>query len=302
MSAVMESESEAEVPKSLAVELPVTTELTTKIKPAGALALAQVWEIDSAEMAQAASDQRAEWAQQIDEIKKARADFLDPAKRILEAAARWFNPPIEDRESGRKVLGDKLLTWNEKEKARIAAERAQREEEARKARQKAEQEAAAARARAEEQAREERRRADEAEERRRQAEAEGNARAAAAAAAEAAKAKERAEAVVENANARAEQAHVEAAAMALAPKVVETKIHGSTVRENWVAVLRQGMSEDQAKALIVKAAATNPQLLGLIDIDVSALNKLAKALKGAMDVPGYEAKDVPVLAGSRKKK
>ena len=78
------------------------------------------------------------------------------------------------------------------------------------------------------------------------------------------------------------------------------KIAGTSVRENWIPVLNQGETEASAIELIIKASATDPQLCGLLKLDQSALNRLAKALKTAMRVPGYTAKDAPTLAGARK--
>jgi hypothetical protein len=266
---------------------------------AGALSIAQEYTIDCAEMAQAAADERKDLARRIDAIKAAQKSFVEPAQKIIENARALFNPAIAGLTAARDLLGAGLLAWDTKEKARIAKEREEREAEERRARQKADQEAAAARARAEAQAAEQRRIAAESEEARQKALREGNARAAAAAAAAAAKATEKAEAVIEEGNVAATQAHVAVTAVA-APAPAAVKIAGSSVRENWVAKLNPGLTEDDAKALIVKEAATNPQMLGVLKLDTSAINRLAKALKGTMRVPGYTAKDEPTLAGSRK--
>lgn len=292
MSAVLKEEPQ------LSVELHMTQDIRANLMQGErALSVAQSYEIDSAEMAKAASDERTDMARRIDRLKVLRKEFIEPAQKIMDNANNLFNPAIAGLESGRKLLGDGLLEWQRKEQARVNLENAKREEEARKARQEAEQKAAAEQARAEEVARELRRQAQEAEERRRQAEAEGNTRAAAAAAAEAAKATERAAAAQENGAAKAAQAHMEAAA--ITPPPVETsKLAG--MRSKWVAKLSPSETEESAKELIVKAAATNPMLLGLLSVDTSALNKMASALKGAMRVPGYTAVDEPIIAGSRK--
>jgi len=339
MSAVLQESVNDEIPTELSVRIPVTTAVANQIKPAGALALAQEFTIDGPEMAQIAADQRKDWAGQIDHIKKMRLDFLNPAKLIVEAAAKWFNHPIEDREAGRELLGQKLLTWDTQEKARISAENAKREAESRRIRQEADAKAAAERARAEEVARAERVKAAaaEAERLRQVAEAErlrreGDAKAAAeadrkakAAAADAAKATEKAAAATENGEARAQETALQAAAAATAaPMVEQVKASGMSVRSNWIARLQPGVTEEAALILIVKAAATEtdlplglralvpgdvlivkpaatrPDLIALLKLDASALNKLAKALKNNMNVPGYVAVDEPVIAGSRK--
>lgn len=263
-----------------------------------ALSIAQSFEIDSTEMAQAATSERNSMAKRIDQIKALRKEFIEPAQKIMDNANALFNPAIKSLEDGRKLLADGLLEWQRKEQARVDLENARIAAEARKLRQEAEQKAAAEHARAEEQAREARRQADEAEARRKQAEAEGNTRAAAAAAAEAAKASERAAAAQENGAAKAAQAHAVAVAVEAVPMATVGKLSG--MRSKWVAKLNKNETEESAKALIILAAADNPMLMGLLDVNMSALNKMAGALKTAMQVPGFTAVDEPIIAGSRK--
>ena len=294
MSAVLKNQDDLSV--VLVMDDSVRAQLNQGEK---AMSLAQAYVIDCQEVAQLASNERTELAKRIDAIKAAQKKYIEPAQQIIENAKEMFNPAIAALTEARDFLGNSLLAWDQQEKARIARENAEREAVKRKARQEAEAKAAAERARAEEKAREERRKASEAEEARRKALAEGNARAAAAAAAEAAKANERAEAAIEDGNAKAMQAQVAVTAMA-APAVEQAKVAGSSVRDNWVAKLNQGLTEDDAKALIIKESVTNPQMLGLLKLDTAAINKLAKALKAAMSVPGYTAKNEPLMAGSRK--
>lgn len=303
MSAVLEQ------PITDAEELRVTMQLSPdakrEISSTGALALAKAYEVDCPEMAQALADERTGWAKKIDRIKQMEKESLAPAKKMLEDmkawGSKWFGPALTDLEAARELAGQKLLAWDQAEKARLAREQAERDAAARKLRQEAEAKAAAERARAEEQAKEARRKAAEAAEAQRKAEAEGNARAAAAAAAARAKAEEQAVAAVENGEARAQQATLEAAVMVQAAPVAESvKIVGQAVKDNWLAELKAGLSEDDAKALIVAEAASRPELLGLLKLDTAAVNKMAKALKGAMRVPGFTAANRPLLAGSRK--
>jgi len=303
MSAVLQERPEqAETPTTQTIVLPVNEQLMAGLRPAGAVVEAQAWEITDAEMAQLASAQRTTWAKRIDAIKAMRKDFVEPAQTILERAKKWFNPPIEDLEAGREILGAKLLAFDQAEKAGLAREQAERDAAARKLRQEAEAKAAAERARAEEQAREARRKEQEAQEAQRKALAEGNARAAAAAAAEAAKQAERAQAAVENGEAKAQAAQLEAAAtIAAAPVSEVVKVVGQSVKDNWVAELRPGLTEDDAKAEIVVAAARDrPELLGLLKLDTGAVSKMAKALKTSMRVPGFVAVNRQQIAGSRK--
>ncbi len=322
MSAVLEQPAAAsDTPESLRIDLPVNGEFLSKIKPAGAVAVAMAYEIDSAEMAQLAANERAAWAKRIDGIKAMRKDFVEPAQTILERAKKWFNPPILDLEAGRELLGRKLLAWDEQEKARVAREQAERDAAARKLRQEAEARAAAELARAEEAARQARQAAAaaEAERARQAAEAErlrleGDAKAAAeaerkakAAAAEQAKQLEKEQAAAQNGAAKAAQLQIEATATASAqPPVQEAvKIVGQSTKENWVAAIKDGETEQTALLKIVTAIVMDKRddLLALLVVDTAArgpLNRLAAAQKTHMRVPGYVAKNQPVLAGARK--
>ncbi len=322
MSSVLEKEPHVtDTPESLRIELPVNGEFLSKIKPAGAVAVAMAYEIDSAEMAQLAANERAAWAKRIDGIKAMRKDFVEPAQTILERAKKWFNPPILDLEAGRELLGRKLLAWDEQEKARVAREQAEREAVARRLRQEAEAKAAAELARAQEAAREARQRAAAAEEERARqaAEAErlrkeGDVKAAAeaerkakAAAAEQAKQQEKEQAAAQNGAASANRIQMEAAAAASAQPAIQeiTKIAGQSTKENWVAVLNDGETEQTALLKIVTAIVNDKRedLLALLLVDTAArgpLNRLAAAQKKHMRVPGYRAEDQPVLAGKRR--
>lgn len=307
MSAILQEQNE--IPHTLSVTVPVTSEMTQGIKPIGAVAEAQAWDVDSADMAQLAAEQRTAWAKRIDQVKAIQDDFMKPAKVFMTSiktnCAKWFAPAVADLEAGRDILGTKLLAWDQAEKTRIETERRRIEDESRKIRQEAEAKAAAERARAEEQAREQRKREQEAIEAQRKAIAEGNAKAAAAAAAAAARANEAAQAAIENGEAKAQATALEAAAKAssqVAP--VEVKISGQSVKTKWVAELGPGWNEYRALIAICQAIALDrTDLVPLLKIDTSAtgpLNKLASALKNSMRVPGYVAKEVTSLAGSRK--
>ena len=86
MSAVLQERTEetVEVPSTQTIVLPVKDALMAGVRPAGAVVLATDFVIDCAEMAQMASDQRAAWAQRIDQLKAMESDFLTPAKKAAE--------------------------------------------------------------------------------------------------------------------------------------------------------------------------------------------------------------------------
>lgn len=302
MSAVLKET----IPESLSVNLVMTPDIRTQLTEgqsaeSKALADAQAFEIDCNEVAEIESADCKALAAGIDKLKALRTDFVKPAKDIIESANNLFNPAIEGMTRAREIKLGRIKVWMQKEQARIAQENAEREAQARKARQEAEQKAAAERARAEQQAAEQRRIAQEAETKRLEAEAAGNARAAAAAAAEAAKANEKAQAVIETGEAKAVQAQLEAASQPVAAAPVKAVAPaGVTMKDNWVAKLKPNVTEDQAKALIAAASVERPDLLALLKVDTSAIGKLAKALKGSMNVPGYAAVNEQTMAGSRK--
>lgn len=340
MSAVLEKLPEVDMKSDrVTIDLPVTTEMQRLARPAGALIVAQAYEVDCAEMAQSLANERITWAQRIDAIEALEEDFMSPVKQAVKdmkaKVVRWFGPTKADYVAARDLAGQKLLAWDQQEKARMAREQAERDALARRLRQEAEAKAAAELAKAEEAAREARQRAAAAEaERARQAaeaerlRSEGDAKAAAeaerkakAAAAEAAKQSEREVAASQNGAAKAASIHLEAAAAASshAPVLEAVKIAGQSTKENWVAVLQEGFSDESAKLQIVLAIAgvymnddgkitfdparMRDDLLALLTVDTAAkgpLNKLAAAQKAHMRVPGYRAENQPTLAGKRK--
>ena len=317
MSAVLEQPDTEE----LRVTMALTPDAKREVSVIGALAIARAYEVDCAEQAQALANDRTDWAKRIDRIKAMQTESLAPAKKMMEDmktwAAKWFGPSLADLEAARELGGQKLLAWDQAERVRVAKEQAEREALARKLRQEAEARAAAERARAEEQRKEALRKAEEAAAAQRKAEAEGNARAAATAAAARAKAEEQARAAVESGEAKAQQATLQAAAqISTAAPAEPVKIAGQAVKDNWVRELAPGYTEDSAKLQIVLGIAgvymnddgkivfdpsrMRDELLGLVEIKTSGIDKMAKALKGAMRVPGYVAVNRPQIAGSRK--
>lgn len=297
------------MPTGFEVSLPVTQDIVVQLKLAdGALITAQSYEIDSPDMAQIVADQRNVNLKNIATLKELKKGFVAPAKAIIANAESLFDPAIEELGLAKDCLNGKLLGWQQSEDKRIAQERAEREAAERKARQEAERKAAEERARAEAVAAEQRRKEAEAEAARVQAVKDGNARAAASAAAAVARAREAAVAAIENGNARAADVQMQATAIAAAAPVAEiTKITGNSFRENWVAEFKPGLDEETVKLLIVKAicgnavnsAAARPELLALLDLNMSACNKTAKAFKTVTSIPGMVAVDRPITAGRK---
>lgn len=325
MSAVLQDNVTDLQPEKVEISVLVTPEVQQALRGAGALAVAQAYDVDSPEMAQALSDERRMWAKRIDRLEAMKKDLIAPAKealeRMRERLAKWFDAPLQDLVQARELAGQKLLAWEKSEQERIARVKAAAEEEARRVRQEADAKAAVERAKAEEAARIEREKAAaaEAERQRQAAEAErlrkeGDQKAAAeadrkakAAAAEAAKAQEKEQAALDNGAARAAQAQLEAAAQvsAAAPVAMVAKISGSALKDNWVAELKPGVTIEQALLMIVEAIVKENRrdLLALLELNFAPrgpLNKLAAAQKGVMNVPGFVAVNKQAIAGARK--
>lgn len=228
----------------------------------------------------------------IKQIETEKEKLLVPVRAIDKAIRELFDPALNARKAAEGVIKTAMLTYtSEQERQRAEAQR-RAEEMVRKEREKIEAQAAAEKAKAEAQAAEKRRQAEEAEAEQRKAESEGNAKAAAKAAAAAAKAREEAEAKDESAR-RAEAESLEKAALVSvqAAPVDVAKLKGASVRKKWKAKVTD-------KAKLVAFIGQNPQFLNLIEIDESALNKMAGAMEKNLDatLPGVEAYQESQLA------
>lgn len=270
-------------------------------RDAGALESAKAFTIDSHEMAALANTDLQEVKARLLVVKQWKGKFVEPAKQIIANAEALFDPAIERLAAAEAYHKQNIAGWTTDQK-RLADEqmRAQQAEE-RRVRQEAEQKAAKARARAEEQAREQQRIAAEAERARAQAAAEGNAREASRQAGLAAKASEAAAAAVETGNAKASEALLSAAATVNQYNMPQVaKLDGFSTASNWKGELAPDVTEEQALERIVAAIAGvalpltgRTDLLALLKRDTSACDKLAKAQKKLMNVPGMVAKDRP---------
>lgn len=306
-----------DVERNLSVSLNLTPQLVADLgREAGALAIAQAYEIDCADMAVEANRELQNVKQRLKTVEEWRDRFLSPVRQLTETANEFFNPARKSLQAAETHLKTALLDWNRKEQERVAAERRAAEELARRLRAEAEAKAAAERARAEEQAREARQKAAAAEAARARAASEaarlrfeGNAKAAAeaerqarAAAAERARQEEAERSKIDAAEARAQLVLAEAAASAPVTVAEPAKLAGFGARDNWTAELAENTTREQAFEQIVAAiagvekCAGRLELLSLGAIDMKAAGKLAKALKTNFRVPGMRAVNRPVAA------
>lgn len=95
----------------------------------------------------------------------------------------------------------------------------------------------------------------------------------------------------------ASNAEVEAiiAQPVFAPPVVVPpthKVEGIAQRENWKARVVD-------KSALVKAAAGNPMLMALLEVNQPALNSLARSMKSTLNVPGVEVYNDPIVSVRR---
>lgn len=288
---------------SLSVSLVMTTEQYAELqREQMALDFARAFSItgtpeEQALMAQETNSELRLVKARLDRVKKQKEGFVEPAKTIITNAHALFDPAINALIAAEIHLKGQLTSYTDRETKRLDDLRRQQEAEERAARQKAAQEAAAAQARAAQEAQQRNREAAEAEERRLAAVKEGNDRAAKAAAADKAKAEEQAQAALENGEVRANEAQLAASAQPTTAVVPEpAKLAGFSTRENYVAELAEAHTEDMAKAKIIEAIAVHNRkdLMPLLTVDMAAANRLAKALKKSMDVPGLRAVNRPV--------
>lgn len=301
MSAVLETPV-VEAPHDLAIKIELTDAARAAMTAnGGCLRLAESYEIDSHDIAELAAAEILAFNKQIANITAMHDDLAKEPKATIAKLRAWFVPGIKEREEAIGILKTRLKLWNEHETARIALENKRRQDEADRVRREAEAKARAEQERAAQIARDKQREADEQEALRAKAEAEGNTRAAAAAAAAKGRAEQESAAAIQVGQDKAEHHHMASAAATTtaAPKVAP-KVAGVSMKDNWIAKLKPDVTEAEAKRLIVAAAPAAPMLLGVIEISQGSLNKLAKGLHEAFDVPGYVAFNDRQVAGKHK--
>lgn len=213
-----------------------------------ALQVALSYEIDSPEMLDAAAKELAGIVARKKAITEKRLSITRPLDEAKRNIMDFFAGPLDLLEQAERALKGGMLTYEQKERERIARE--QRE---------AEQRAAEERAEAE-------RRAREAEAEAQSAYAAGDHETGFARAMEAEEAREQADLLM--------------VAPPL-PAVAAPKAAGASFRGTW-----KGRLTDKAK--LIAAAAQRPELQGLLAIDTTALNAMARAVKDSTTVPGVE--------------
>lgn len=266
-----------------------------------ALTMVESMVIDSQETYDLAADELKAIKSKSTTLETQRTAITGPINKALKAVNDLFRGPAQYLEQAEKIIKSKMLTYSA-EQERIAAEerrkaealvraeqeRMTREAAAKEAAAKAEADALLAAAREKEAA----------------AKAEADALVAAGRANEAAamqeqaakEAAEQAEKAAEvQANAAIEAASLAATAQVMTAPVVEVsvaKVSGISQRSVWKA-------ECTDKAALIAYIAANPAFLNLVEVNASALNQMAKAMKDTMQIPGIRAFEEKTLAASR---
>jgi len=241
------------------IAAPDANQLNTRAQ--SALAMVESMVIDSQETYDLAADELKAIKSKAKTLEEQRTAITGPINKALKAVNDLFRAPGAYLEQAEAIIKRKMIGYTT-EQERIAAEQrrkaeaAIRAEQARIAKEAAEREAAA------------------------QAEA-----AKLIEAGDAEKAAEvQAEAAIEAASLAA-TAQVMTAPVA-APAVA--KVSGVSMRSAWKA-------ECTDKAALVAFVAANPQFLNLLDVNTSALNQMAKAMRETMKIDGvrvYEEKQL----------
>lgn len=285
------------------------------------LIVAQSITIDSPEMYQTAGSELQQIKRKAKDLEAQRVDLVTPLNATVKKINDLFRSPLDYLSRAEQTIKSAMITYDREQERKAAEERRKAEEAAARERARLQAEAAAAEARRvaeENRLREEAAAAERAaqnarnEEARIRAEAESAAQAgdraraaeleaqakaqsrdAQAADIAAAKADSKADSKAEEF--RADELRIQASMVQSAPPIVISaapKVSGIAGKTKW-----KGEVTDKLK--LVQFVAANPQFIGLIDANESAINKMASALKQAMVVDGvrvYEERQIAARA------
>lgn len=279
-------------------------------RAASSLKIAENYEITSQKMFEFAADDLKNIKSLMKRVEEQRTSQVGPLNAEVKRINGEYKEPMNWLESAEQILKSKILLYTQEqeriaaeaqrkadeaarqERARIEAEqRAQQAEAQRQAQEAAQSEAAKRKAEAD--AVEAQRQADKAAE-------DGDKEAAQAAFAAIEKAdRERAEAEAAASQARMAQEAAQAEADAnemtalvttAAPVQASAKVSGISTSKSWKARITD-------KEALIKHIAANPELLDWVEIKMTGINGMAKALKQNMQIPGVEAyPDISVSA------
>lgn len=240
------------------------------VRPNGALLLADAQTslaeaiaivIDSDEMYEVAADDLKAVKAKLKELEEREKSLTSPLTAVITGIRDLFRAPKEKLAGAESAYKRAMLTYTEKKQA---------------------------------EAREAQRRADELA----RGQREEQQRAAAASEEAAQEAEQKGEFLEATSHRTMAEVHAMAAAVVSAPAVsiAAPKVSGVVVRKVWKSKLPE-TTEDKIKALTYIIA--NPQFLHLVDFSKSECDKLAKAMKDNMPVPGIGAVAESSLASGK---
>lgn len=298
-----------ETNEQLIIDLPPKDPEISK-RAASSLKIAENYEITNQQMFEFAADDLKSIKSLMKRVEEQRTSQVGPLNTEVKRINAEYKEPMNWLESAEQILKGKILLYTQEqeriaaeaqrkadeaarqERARIEAEQRAQQAEAQRQAQEAAQ-AEAAKRKAEADAAEAQRQADKAAE-------DGDKEAAQAAFAAIEKAdRERAEAEAAASQARmaqeAAQAEADAnemTALVTTAALVQTsaKVSGISTSKSWKARITD-------KEALVKHIAAHPELLDWVEIKMTGINGMAKALKQNMQIPGVEAyPDISVSA------
>lgn len=258
----------------ITISSPDQSELNTNAERK--LAAARSIIIDSPDMYEISASELTAIKKRAKELEEQRTSIVKPLNEAVKNINAMFKTPLEFLSEAESVIKKAMLGYDQEQEKKRRAEQAALEAKAAEERRKQNELAAQVRAKAEAEAEANRKAADEA----RQA---GDS-------AKAAQLEVRADAVVEKAEYKAANASLEAEmTIATVTQIQPTSVKGISTKTLWKAEITNKME-------LIKFVAENPQYINLLDGNTSAINSLAKSLKGAMQVSGIRVYEEKILA------
>lgn len=285
------------------------------------LVVAQSITIDSPEMYQTAASELMQIKRKAHDLEAQRVDLVTPLNATVRKINDLFRAPMDFLARAEQTIKNAMIAYDQEQERLAAEERRKAEEAAARERARLQAEAAAVEARRQaEEARlrdeaaaaeraaqharneaerirvaaeEAARAGDKARAAELEAQAKNQTREAQAADITAARAESKAESKAEEF--RADELREQAATVQAAPVVMVSaapKVSGISGKTKW-------KGEVTNKLKLIQFVAANPQFIGLLDANESAINKMASALKSAMIVDGvrvYEERQIAARA------
>ena len=258
----------------ITISAPDQGELSTSAEKK--LAAARAIIIDSPDMYEISAGELGAIKKRAKELEEQRTNIVKPLNDAVKNINAMFKGPLEFLGEAEAVIKKAMIGYNEEQEKKRRAEQAALEAKAAEERRKQNELAANVRAKAEAKAEDVRKAAEGARK--------------AGDAAKAAQLEVRAESIVEKAGYKASNATLEAEmTVATVTQIQPTSVKGISTKTLWKA-------EVADKLALIKYVANNPQYINLLEGNTTAINSLAKSLKGAMQVDGIRVYEEKIMA------